>query len=62
MSYGFDNNSLNLDFNHGNTSADNRNYDLSIFRSGNNNSYINNQYPSCPVGQKDCYSYDSKDR
>ncbi|MDH5795947.1 MAG: hypothetical protein OEY79_00180 [Anaplasmataceae bacterium] len=27
-SHGFDNNNFNLDFNHGNTSTDNRNYDF----------------------------------
>ena len=54
-SHGFDNNSLNLDYNHGNTSADNRNYDFGIFRETNNN-YITNNYPSsCPTGQKDCW-------
>ena len=26
------------------------------------NNNTTNNYPGCPVGQKDCYSYDSKDR
>ncbi|MDH5796295.1 MAG: hypothetical protein OEY79_01985 [Anaplasmataceae bacterium] len=62
-SLGFDNNNLSLDYNHGNTSTDNRSYDFGIFRSEDTyNNNITNNYPGCPVGQKDCYSYDSKDR